>query len=73
MVLHDALPDDPLKLHVAYLEEELKKIEERAAKLEAMIAGLEGAQKKIDLQRLIARLRDEANEYRKYVKLMKQK
>ncbi len=73
MVLHDALPDDPLKLHVAYLEEELKKIEERAAKLEAMIAGLESPQKKIDLQVLIAHLRDEANEYRKYVKLMKQK
>lgn len=69
----DALSEDPLKAHVAYLEEEVKKLHERASKLEAMLTGLESSPKKLELQGLIGQLREQANEYRKYIKLMRLK
>ena len=61
---------------VAYLmaiEDEVKKIDERADKLEATIPDLENEQKKHALRELVKHLRDEASEHRKYLALVKQK
>jgi hypothetical protein len=62
---------DPLIVHIEYLEAELKKIDERANRAEAMIPSIQN-QKKYALRKLVSGLRDEASEYRKYVALMKQ-
>jgi len=59
--------------HIAYLEDEVKKIDERAEKLEAMLPSLESGQKKRALRELINHIRDEASEHRKYLALVKQK
>ena len=62
---------DPLNAHIEYLEEEVKKMDERADRAEAMIPSAEN-QKKYALQQLASGLRNEVNEYRKYLALMKQ-
>lgn len=67
------MAEDPWKAHIRYLEEEVKKINERADKLEAMIPSLEDEQKKRALRDLVSHLRDEASEHRKYLALMKPK
>ena len=59
--------------HIAYLEDEVKKIDERAEKLEAMLPSLENGQKKRALRELINHIRDEASEHRKYLVLVKRK
>ncbi len=58
--------------HISYLENEIKKIDERIAKLNQMIHGFEDVRKKRAATELIQRLRDEASQYRKYVALVKQ-
>jgi predicted ribosome quality control (RQC) complex YloA/Tae2 family protein len=59
--------------HISYLEDEVKKIGERADKLEEMISHLENEQKKRALRELVNHLRDEASEHSKYLALVKQK
>ncbi len=51
----------------------MKKIDERADKLEATIPDLENEQKKHALRELVKHLRDEASEHRKDLGLVKQK
>jgi hypothetical protein len=64
--------EDSWKAHIAYLEDEVKKTEERADRLEATISDLENEQKKHVLRDLVKHLRDEASEHRKYLALIKQ-
>jgi prefoldin subunit 5 len=65
--------EDSWNAHIGYLEDEVKKIDERADKLEATIPDLENEQKKHALRELVKHLRDEASEHRKYLALVKQK
>jgi hypothetical protein len=65
--------EDPRNAHIRYLEEEVKKLGERADKLEAMILNLENEQKKHAVRELVSHLRDEVREHRKYLALMKPK
>jgi hypothetical protein len=58
--------------HTSYLEDEVKKLDERAGKLDEMITNLENGQKKYALRELVNRLRDEASSHRKYLALVKQ-
>ena len=58
--------------HTSYLEDEVKKLDERAGKLEEMITNLENGQKKYALRVLVNRLRNEASSHRKYLALVKQ-
>ncbi len=67
------MAEDSWKAHIAYLEDEVKKIGERADKLEAMIPDLESEPKKQALRELVKHLRDEASEQLKYLALVKQK
>ena len=67
------MAEDFWNVHIGYLEDEVKKIDGRVAKLEAMIPGLESEQKKHTLRELVNHLRDEASEYRKYLALVKRK
>jgi hypothetical protein len=67
------MADDSWNAHISYLEDEVKKIEERADKLESMIPGLENEQKKHALRQLVTHLRDEASYHRKYLAMVKQK
>jgi len=67
------LAEDSWNAHVAYLEEEVRKIGERAGKLEAIIPDLKNEQKKHALRELLKQLRDEASEHRKYLALVKRK
>ncbi len=55
------------------IDDEVKKIDERADKLEATIPDLENEQKKHALRELVKHLRDEASEHRKDLGLVKQK
>lgn len=57
--------------HIGYLEEEVKKLDERADRLEASVAGQEDEQKKHASRELVKHLRDEASEHRKYLALVK--
>jgi len=63
--------DDSWNAHIKYLEDEVKKIEERAGKLEKMIPDLKNEPKKHACWKLINDLRDEANQHRKYLALVK--
>ena len=65
------MAEDPWKAHITYLEDEVKKIGERADKLEAMIPDMESAQKKHALRELVRRLRAEASDHRKYLSVVK--
>ena len=56
--------------HLSYLEDEVKKIDERADKLEQMIPDIDNQQKKHALQELVDHLRDEASYHRKYLALV---
>jgi len=67
------MAEDAWNDHIGYLESEVKKIDERADKLEAMIADLESETKKDALRELVNRLRGEASEHRKYLALVKRK
>jgi hypothetical protein len=58
--------------HTSYLEDEVKKLDERAGQLEEMITDLENEQKKHALRELVNRLRNEASSHRKYLALVKQ-
>jgi hypothetical protein len=62
---------DALSAHIDYLEEEVKKMDERADRTEAMIPTMEST-KQFALRQLVSGLRDEASECRKYLALMKQ-
>jgi hypothetical protein len=66
------MAEDSWKAHISYLEDEVKKIGERADKLEAMIPDLESEQKRRALRELVSCLRDEVREHRKYLALVKQ-
>ena len=68
-----AVAKDSWNTHIGYLEDEVKKIDGRAAKLEAIIPGLEDKPKQIALRELLKQLRDEASEHRKYLALVKRK
>lgn len=57
--------------HIGYLEEEVKKLDERADRLEAGIPDQEDEQKKHASRELVKHLRDEASEHRKYLALVK--
>jgi prefoldin subunit 5 len=63
--------DDSWNAHIRYLEDEVKKIEERAEKLENMIPDMKNEPKKHACRKLINDLRDEASQYRKYLALVK--
>jgi hypothetical protein len=65
--------EDSWNAHIGYLEGEVKKIDERADKLEATIPDPENEQKKRAVRELVKHLRDEASEHRKYLALVKQK
>ena len=65
------MADDARKAHIKYLEDEVKKIGERADKLEKMIPGLANEQRKHAFKELVNGLRDEASQYRKYLELVK--
>ena len=67
------MAEDPWNAHIGYLEDEVKKLDGRAAELEATILDLENEQKKNALRECAKRLRDEASEHRKYLALVKQK
>ena len=67
------MAEEPWNAHIAYLEDEVRKIDERAEKLEAMLPSLESEEKKHALRELINRIRDEASEHRKYLALVKRK
>jgi prefoldin subunit 5 len=69
----NGVAEDSWNAHIGYLEDEVKKIDERADKLEAMIPDLENEQKKHALRELVKHLRDEAREHHKYLALVKQK
>ena len=68
----NGMAEDTWKAHISYLEEEVKKMSERADKLEAMIPDLESEQKRQALRQLVSRLRDEVSEHRKYLALVQQ-
>jgi len=57
--------------HIDYLEDEVKKIDERVDRLVAMIREQENEQKKQALRELVKHLQDEATEDRKYLALVK--
>jgi len=67
------LAENSWNAHAAYLEEEVKKIDARADRLEIVIPGVENEPKKHALQELLKQLRDEASEHRKYLALVKPK
>jgi prefoldin subunit 5 len=67
------MAEDSWNAHISYLEDEVKKIDERADKLEEMIPDLENEQKKHALRELVNHLRDEASYHRKYLALVKHK
>jgi len=67
------MAEDSWNAHISYLEDEVKKIDERADKLEEMIPGLENEQKKHALRELVNHLRDESSYHRKYLSLVKRK
>ena len=59
--------------HIDYLEDEVKKIDERVDRLVAMIREQENEQKKQALRELVKHLQDEATEDRKYLALVKRR
>jgi hypothetical protein len=63
--------DNSWSAHIGYLEAEVKKLDERADRLEASVAGQEDEQKKHASRELVKRLRDEAGDHRKYLALVK--
>ncbi len=63
--------DDSRNAHIKYLEDEVKKIEERAGKLDKMIPDMKNEAKKHACRELVNGLRDEASQYRKYLALVK--
>ena len=63
--------DDSWNAHIRYLEDEVKKIEQRAEKLDKMIPDMKNEQKKHACRKLVNDLRDEASQYRKYLALVK--
>ena len=67
------MTEDSWNAHISYLEDEVKKIEERADKLEIMIPDFDSEQKKNALRELVNHLREEAGYHRKYLALVKQK
>jgi hypothetical protein len=66
------LAEDPWKAHISYLEDEVKKIDARADKLEAMIAHAQSEQKKHVLREIVTGLRGQVSEHRKFLALVKQ-
>ena len=52
------MTEDSWKTHIGYLEGEVRKIDERADKLEALITSLNNGQKKDALRGLLKQLRD---------------
>jgi len=66
------MADDSWTAHIAYLEDDVKKIAERVAKLEKMIPDLTNESRKHLCRKRIHDLRDQANEHRKYLALVKQ-
>ena len=65
------MTDNSWAAHIAYLEEEVEKTDQRAARLEEALPGLQDVQKKREVQAMILRLRAETKELRKYLKVMK--
>lgn len=64
--------DDSWNEHVAYLEDEVKKIAARVEKLEKMIPDFKNEPREHLFRKRIRDLRDQANEHRKYLALVKQ-
>jgi hypothetical protein len=71
MMQKNEMGNDALNAHVSYLEDQVKKITERADRLEATIPALATAKQKHAMQELVHRLRDEVTEHRKYLALIK--
>ena len=67
------MAEDPWNAHIRYLEDEVKKLDERANMLETVIRDLKNEQKEHALRELVNHLRDEASEHRKYLALVKRK
>jgi hypothetical protein len=63
--------EDSWEAHISYLEGEVKRIDERVDKLEAIIPDLKNGPKSEGLRELVKRLRNEAAEHRKYISLVK--
>ncbi len=68
----EVVAEDSWKTHIGYLEGEVRKMDERADKLEALIPALKDAQKQHALRMLLKQLRDEGTEHRKYLALVKE-
>jgi hypothetical protein len=65
------MADNSWSEHIGYLEEEVKKLDERADRLEASIPDQEDERKKHASRELVKQLRDEAGEHRRYLVLVK--
>jgi hypothetical protein len=65
------VPENSWSAHIAYLEDEVKKLDERADRLEASIPDQNDEQKKHASRELVQHLRDEVSEHRKYLALVK--
>jgi hypothetical protein len=61
------MTEDSWNAHICYLEDEVKKIEERADKPENMIPDLESEQKIYASRELVNHPRDESSYHRKYL------
>jgi len=67
------MTEESLNVHLSYLEDEVKKTDERANALEAMVPDLKSEQKRHAARELVSHLRDEVSERRKYLALVRQK
>jgi hypothetical protein len=65
------MAEDIWKAHISYLEDEVRKMGERAKKLEAMIPDLKSEPKKHVLREIVSHLRDEVSEHRKFLALVR--
>jgi hypothetical protein len=63
--------NDSLNAHIRYLEDEVKKMDERAGRLDKMIPDTKNEPKRQACRELVNGLRDEASQYRKYLALVK--
>lgn len=66
----NAVAENSWNAHTSYLEDEVKKLDARADRLETIIPGVQNEPKKHVLQELLKQLRDQASEHRKYLALV---
>jgi hypothetical protein len=64
------MAENTLSSQIGYLEDEVKKIDERANELEATMRNLKDKQKKHALREVVRHLRGEVSEHLKYLALV---